>query len=56
MGNYAYTSYAIYSDGKVDTADNHKNSSVFPVIYLSTDIRIISGTGTSDDAFLLNKI
>ncbi len=51
-GNIAYT---VYSDGRVAWSGVDSAHSVCPVFYLNSEEEIVSGTGTTDDPYIIGN-
>ena len=52
--SYAYNAYGIYSSGAVNNRYIISSvGSVLPTVYLSSSVRVISGTGSSSDPYVL---
>ena len=48
-----YHVFAVHSDGNLDNNNALYRQSVRPSVYLKSDIKIVSGSGTKDDMFKL---
>ncbi len=51
--SYAYDVFFVFSDGGLHHSQVLYRESVRPSLYLKSDIKIVSGSGTKDDAFKL---
>ncbi len=47
--------FSVLSEGKVYDYDESNNYAVLPVVYLSSNVKIYSGTGSQDDPFILEN-
>mgnify|MGYP004518201485 CR=1 FL=1 len=51
--NEAYQLYCLAQSGRISTHFAYLKYTVYPAVYLSSSVRIISGTGSSSDPFVL---
>ena len=49
----AFSVWIVYGDGHVNSANASFALSVFPSVYLNTEVKITSGSGTSSDPYIL---
>ena len=57
ISNYlgaTYGVFSIYGTGSVDTHETIGDDEVYPTVYLQSEIKIISGTGSSSDPYILS--
>ena len=49
----AYRAFFVYSGGRVNNGGAYNNYAASPVVYLKSNVKISSGTGSQDDPFVL---